>query len=37
LFVLAGTGHNHNVAPDREVLWDRLASWARTVLVGASS
>ena len=29
LFVLPGTGHNHNVAPDREVLWDRLALWAR--------
>ena len=29
LFVLAGSGHNHNVAPDREVLWDRLAAWVR--------
>jgi pimeloyl-ACP methyl ester carboxylesterase len=29
LFVLPGTGHNHNVAPDREVLWNRLATWAR--------
>ncbi len=29
LFVLPATGHNHNVAPEREVLWDRLASWAR--------
>lgn len=29
LFVLAGTGHNHNVSPAREVLWDRLAAWAR--------
>jgi len=28
LFVLPGTGHNHNVAPQREVLWDRLATWA---------
>jgi len=27
LFVLPGTGHNHNVAPAREVLWDRLATW----------
>ncbi len=27
LFVLPGTGHNHNVAPEREVLWDRLAAW----------
>jgi pimeloyl-ACP methyl ester carboxylesterase len=29
LFVLAGTGHNHNVSPRREQLWDRLAAWAR--------
>ncbi len=28
LFVLAATGHNHNVAPAREVLWDRLGAWA---------
>ena len=28
LFVLAGTGHNHNVSPAREQLWDRLATWA---------
>jgi pimeloyl-ACP methyl ester carboxylesterase len=28
LFVLPGTGHNHNVAPDREVLWERFAVWA---------
>jgi pimeloyl-ACP methyl ester carboxylesterase len=31
LFVLPGTGHNHNVAPDREVLWDRFAAWAAQV------
>ncbi len=31
LFVLDGAGHNHNVAPNREQLWDRLAGWARTV------
>ena len=31
LFVLPGTGHNHNVAPDREVLWERLAGWAAQV------
>jgi len=29
LFVLPAAGHNHNVAPTREVLWDRLATWAR--------
>jgi pimeloyl-ACP methyl ester carboxylesterase len=27
LFVLSGAGHNQNVAPAREVLWDRLATW----------
>jgi alpha-beta hydrolase superfamily lysophospholipase len=31
LFVLAGTGHNHNVSPAREVLWDRLAAWCAQV------
>ena len=29
LFVLPGTGHNHNVAPDRELLWERFVNWAR--------
>ncbi len=29
LFVLPETGHNHNVAPAREKMWDRLATWAR--------
>jgi pimeloyl-ACP methyl ester carboxylesterase len=28
LFELPGSGHNHNVAPNRTVLWDRLAIWA---------
>jgi pimeloyl-ACP methyl ester carboxylesterase len=28
LFLLRGAGHNHNVAPTRQVLWDRIASWA---------
>jgi pimeloyl-ACP methyl ester carboxylesterase len=28
LFVLAGAGHNHNIAANRRVLWDRLAGWA---------
>ena len=32
LFVLEGSGHNHNVAPTREVLWDRLAAWADSVV-----
>jgi len=31
LYVLAGSGHNHNVAPTRHVLWDRLARWAVSV------
>ena len=31
LFVLRGAGHNHNVAPPRQVLWDRLAAWCRAV------
>jgi hypothetical protein len=29
LFVLPGTGHNHNVAPERELLWERFVVWAR--------
>jgi pimeloyl-ACP methyl ester carboxylesterase len=29
LFVLPGTGHNHNVAPDRELLWERFVRWVR--------
>jgi pimeloyl-ACP methyl ester carboxylesterase len=29
LYVLPGAGHNHNVAPNRELLWDRLARWLR--------
>jgi pimeloyl-ACP methyl ester carboxylesterase len=28
LFVLPGAAHNHNIAPNRTVLWDRLAGWA---------
>ncbi len=31
LFVLRDAGHNHNVAANREQLWDRLAAWARAV------
>jgi alpha-beta hydrolase superfamily lysophospholipase len=31
LFVLEGSGHNHNVAANREQLWDRLARWARSI------
>ncbi len=27
LFILSGAGHNHNAAPNRRQLWDRLASW----------
>ncbi|MEO8691907.1 MAG: alpha/beta fold hydrolase [Acidimicrobiales bacterium] len=28
LFALDDSGHNHNVAPTREQLWDRLGRWA---------
>jgi alpha-beta hydrolase superfamily lysophospholipase len=28
VFELAGSGHNHNVAPNRHELWDEIASWA---------
>jgi len=28
LFLLDDAGHNHNVAPTREQLWDRLGHWA---------
>jgi pimeloyl-ACP methyl ester carboxylesterase len=31
VFVLPGAGHNSNVHPDREVLWDRVVRWLRTV------
>jgi pimeloyl-ACP methyl ester carboxylesterase len=29
--VVAGAYHNSNVAPARQILWDRVASWARGV------
>ncbi len=32
IFELPGAGHNHNVAPNRTVLWDRLAGWAEQVV-----
>ena len=28
LYVLPGAGHNHNVEPGREELWDRVTRWA---------
>jgi pimeloyl-ACP methyl ester carboxylesterase len=31
LFRLEGAGHNHNVAVNRTVLWDRVAQWAHSV------
>ncbi len=31
LFVLPGTGHNHNVAPNRELLWERFVVWAQSI------
>jgi hypothetical protein len=27
-FTLAGAAHNHNVAPTRQLLWQRLFGWA---------
>jgi pimeloyl-ACP methyl ester carboxylesterase len=27
LYVLPASGHNHNVAPTRALLWDRVADW----------
>ncbi len=34
LFELAGSGHNHNVASNRTLLWDRLATWAESAIDG---
>lgn len=31
VFVLPGAKHNHNVEPDRHVLWERLATWIAAV------
>jgi pimeloyl-ACP methyl ester carboxylesterase len=31
LFVLADAGHNHNVAPNRVQLWDRIVTWIMSV------
>jgi pimeloyl-ACP methyl ester carboxylesterase len=31
LYVLPDAGHNHNVAPTRELLWDRIADWIRSL------
>jgi len=31
LYVLEESGHNHNVAPSRRRLWDRLGVWARSL------
>ena len=36
LFELPGSGHNHNVAPNRTDLWDRLGVWASTVVQRAA-
>jgi len=35
LFVCPGSGHNHNVAPTRTELWDRLLGWLRQVASAA--
>jgi pimeloyl-ACP methyl ester carboxylesterase len=31
LFLLAGAGHNHNVAVNRRLLWQRVTRWATSV------
>ncbi len=31
LFLVEGAGHNHNIAGNRRVLWQRLARWAASV------
>jgi pimeloyl-ACP methyl ester carboxylesterase len=31
LFLLQGAGHNHNVAVNRRLLWDRVSRWATSV------
>lgn len=36
LFLLEGAGHNHNVAHNRRLLWDRVARWAASVTPDAS-
>jgi pimeloyl-ACP methyl ester carboxylesterase len=36
LFVLRGSGHCHNQASTRLLLWDRLARWARALDPGAA-
>jgi hypothetical protein len=36
LYVLATSGHNHNVAPTRHALWDRLARWVVSVAASAA-
>src|SRR3954469_20476513 len=32
LYVLDESGHNHNVSPNRERLWDRMVAWAQAVV-----
>ena len=32
LFLLEGAGHNHNVAVNRRLLWDRVDRWATSVI-----
>jgi pimeloyl-ACP methyl ester carboxylesterase len=34
VFVIPDTGHNHNVEPNRFVLWDRIAAWAGSMRAG---
>jgi pimeloyl-ACP methyl ester carboxylesterase len=34
LFLLAGSGHCHNQAGSRRLLWDRMMEWARSIPLG---
>ena len=34
LYVLEGSGHNHNVDPGRRLLWDRVVAWVRALDLG---
>jgi pimeloyl-ACP methyl ester carboxylesterase len=37
LYVLGSSGHNHNVAPTRHQLWDRLRRWAISISTAGAS
>jgi len=37
LYRLSGSGHNHNVSPNRERLWGRAAAWAEALRLGTNA